>query len=77
MSELQATYSTADIAQALDVSQDFVRRRCASRTWPHLRIGRAIRFTAEHYADIVKRTEVSTAPASAAQSWGRRTRRSA
>jgi len=45
-------WTTKDLAGMLSVSEATVRRRAASGSWPHQRIGRLYRFTDEDIQTI-------------------------
>lgn len=65
----------AQLARRIGKSQSFVQRRVRDRQWPHLRVGKSIRFTEEHVSQIRALLEVAPLkPAEASASWGRRTR---
>jgi hypothetical protein len=64
-----------DLAKIVGKSAAYVRSQCTTRKWPHLRVGRAYRFTPGHVQHIATLLEVAPAEVSAAaQSWGRRKR---
>lgn len=46
-------WAAEQFAEYLGVTRDHVYRQCRARVWPHLRIGRDIRFTAEHRAAVL------------------------
>ncbi len=62
-----------ELAARLRISWQQVQERCKSGQWPHLRIGRAYRFKAEHVAEIsdlcLVRVKADPAP-----TWGRKRR---
>ena len=72
-----ATHSAADVAARYGHSKDYVLRLAREGRWPHLRVGRSVRFTDAHLAQIDVMHEVKASAATAAASWGRKTRRSA
>jgi len=64
-----------DLAKVVGKSAEYVRSQCATRKWPHLKVGRSYRFTAGHVEHIASLLEiVPTEASAAAQSWGRRKR---
>lgn len=65
-----------DLAQVLQVSAQQVKRRAASGEFPHVRLGRAFRFTDEHVQQIIASHEVAVVVEPEAP-WGRVTRRRA
>lgn len=64
------------LADRYGVSREFVLRQARSRSWPHLRVGRRIAFTAEHVAQIDALLTVARDPQRHDPSWGRRQRAS-
>lgn len=65
-----------DLAQVLRISARQVTRRAATGEFPHLRLGRAFRFTDDHVAQIIATHEVAAAREPESP-WGRITRRRA
>ena len=64
-----------DLGEIVGKSAEYVRSQCATRKWPHLRVGKSYRFTTAHVEHIATLLEVAPTEASAAaQSWGRRKR---
>ena len=66
-----------EVAERYGKSRWFVQERCRRGDWPHLRVGKSVRFTAEHVAAIDRQLEVgNAAPAdpTPAEKWGRRGR---
>lgn len=64
-----------DLAARFGVSREWVRRRCRTGEFPHLRIGSAIRFTEAHVAQIEKAHEVTPDPErETGDPWGRKKR---
>lgn len=66
MDALPTTFTAAEIAEALRVSENYVETRCRSGQWPHLRVARgAIRLTADDYAAVLEllRQPATAAPA--------------
>ncbi len=63
-----------DLAQRLDVPREWVMRRVRTGEFPHLRLGRYVRFTDEHVRQIEAAHEVST-PRGVGDVHGRKTRR--
>lgn len=53
MTTTPATHGVEDVAAMLGKSPDWVKRRCATGEFPHLRVGRSIRFTAAHLDQIL------------------------
>lgn len=43
----------ADLAEKVKATPERIVRLCRERGWPHVRMGRAVRFTPEQYAQIV------------------------
>ena len=66
-----------DLAERYGHSRDYVLRKARTGQWPHLRVGRSVVFTEVHVAAIDAMHEVKASAATAAASWGRKTRRSA
>lgn len=64
----------SDVAAHFDISREQVQRRCLAGQWPHMRVGKAYRFKAEHLAAIEALCEVKAAPETAAQTWGVKSR---
>lgn len=62
MSELDRTYTVAEVAQALGVTTYWLADRARLRQVPHLRLGRRVRFTAGHVAAIREQFERGPAP---------------
>lgn len=72
---MDTTYSAADLAERYGISEYQVNERCRRGEWPHLRVGRARRFTAAQIEEIDARHSVKVADdKAAAQSWGRKKR---
>lgn len=70
-----ARYTPSDVAARYGVSRHFVEKRVREKKWPHLRVGKFVRFTDAHLEQIDALYEVPVAPEVAAQkSWGRKTR---
>lgn len=65
------------LADLLGVKRPYVMQQARIR-WPHVRVGRSIRFTDEQVAQIVAMSTVTPAPEQErADEWGQKTRRSA
>lgn len=63
------------VAERYGVTVDNVKRNVRLKRWPHLRVGKYIRFTDEHLRQIDALLEVPVSQeAKAANSWGRKTR---
>lgn len=73
MSDFSRLLTDADAAEFLSCSVDEVRRRCRTGQFPHVRIGRKYRFTAEDMAAIVEAHRKS-AKVGADNPWGIRRR---
>lgn len=71
------THSAQDVAARYGHTKDYVLRLAREGRWPHLRVGRSVRFTDAHLAQIDAMHEVKAQAATATASWGRKTRRSA
>lgn len=54
---LPRLYHPEEIAEALGCSAWWVKDRARRSLIPHVRVGRAYRFTAEHFAEIVRLNE--------------------
>ncbi|MEV5468092.1 helix-turn-helix domain-containing protein [Streptomyces griseoincarnatus] len=54
---LPRLYRPEEIAEALGCSAWWVKDRARRSLIPHVRVGRAYRFTAEHFAEIVRLNE--------------------
>lgn len=54
---LPRLYRPEEIAEALGFSAWWVKDRARRSIIPHVRVGRAYRFTAEHFAEIVRLNE--------------------
>lgn len=64
-----------ELGARLGKAEAWVATRCKSRQFPHLRVGKSIRFTAEHVAAIEALLTVAPTQATqAATSWGRKGR---
>ena len=68
------TYTTDDVARMLGKSRDWVRDAANTRKFPHLRIGKSIRFSEAHLQQIIALLE--QAPAEHATPIGQLTSRS-
>lgn len=69
------TLTTQDIADRYGISEYQVKDRCRRGEWPHLRVGRLVRFTEAHVEQIDRILEKPVAQhVKAARSWGRKTR---
>lgn len=55
-----------ELAEHLHLSVSWVQKQCAARTIPHTRVGRQIRFTAEHVEQILAAGEQPVARANVA-----------
>ena len=67
-----------ELADMLGKGEPFVAEQARRKAWPHVRVGRSIRFTPEHVEQIIAACTVQPSEqAKAAGSWGRRGRRSA
>jgi len=82
---VSATHLTdRDLADRYGKSLWFVQSQCRTKAWPHLRVGKAIRFTEAHVEaiDALLEVPVSTEPApttpqpSDENPWGRKGRKS-
>ena len=70
------THSADAAAERYGHSRAYVLRRAREGHWPHLRVGRSVRFTDAHFARIDAMHDVKvTAKKAAEDSWGRKTRR--
>lgn len=69
------TFTADDLADRYGHSREYVLRAAREGKWPHLRVGRQVRFTEAHVAAIDAMHEVKATAATAAASWGRKTRR--
>lgn len=72
-----ALKSHANLAELLNMPLTTVVDLRKREGWPHVRIGRAVRFTDEHIAQIIATHTVSDAPAAQSATFGGQTRRSA
>lgn len=73
----ECTHLPEELAARYGVSRDYVMRKARLHSWPHLRMGRMVRFTDSHIAAIDAMHEVAVDPQIAIdRSWGRKTRRS-
>lgn len=54
-------HAPADLAKVLGKSTKWVERRQAQ--WPHLKVGRSVKFTDEHVAEVIKLLEQRPEPA--------------
>lgn len=63
---LPRLFRPAEVAEALQQSENYVLMQCRAGRWPHCRVARgAIRLTAEDFARVI---ELCRAPADEAQS---------
>ncbi|MEZ2373084.1 helix-turn-helix domain-containing protein [Arthrobacter sp. RCC_34] len=46
------TYTAPEISEFFRVGTETVWRKCRNREWPHMRIGRHYRFSAENISEI-------------------------
>ena len=75
MSELLTPKQLADM---LGKGEPFVAAKARSKAWPHVKLGRSVRFTPDQVAQIVAACTIEPSEkAKAAGSWGRRGRRTA
>lgn len=51
---LEPLHSVDELADAFGVSASTVRDLCARHEWPHVQLGRRIRFTDEHVREILE-----------------------
>lgn len=73
-----------DIADRYGKSLWYVQTQCRAKTWPHLRVGKSLRFTPAHvdFIDALLEVPVATEPAPATPApsgenpWGRKGRKS-
>jgi len=65
-----------ELAAEFGISWQQVQQRCRTGQWPHLKVGRKYRFTPEDVAQIIE-TFVVKPVTTPAETWGRKTRRSA
>lgn len=68
------TLTPEDIAEHFGRNVSFVKAQAREGKWPHLRVGKLVRFTPAHLAQIEAMCEVpiqTTEPVPAAQAWGR------
>lgn len=64
------------LASLLGVGRDYVMAKARDRSWPHVRVGRSVRFTDEQVAQIVALSTVSpSVQQQHADDWGQKTRR--
>lgn len=69
-------YTPAQLAEKLHVSVSMVKDRGHSGEWPCLKLGpRTIRFTEDHYQQIVALTEHKAAPVESTRDRNKRLRR--
>lgn len=52
--QLEPLCTVDELAEAFKVSAGTVRDLCARREWPHVRLGRAIRFTDRNVREILE-----------------------
>lgn len=78
MTDLAAkvAYTTpAEFAEQLGKSEAWVMARCRSKKWPHLGVGKSVRFTPDHIAMIERLLTVEPSEqVKADDSWGRKGR---
>jgi excisionase family DNA binding protein len=70
-------YSIKEAADVLNVPFTWLRDKVTARQVPHTRLGRHVRFTEAHLAQIVAEGERQVAAAAAVSLTGRRRRRRA
>lgn len=58
-------YSVTEAAEVLDVPVSWLRSMVAARAVPHTRLGRHVRFTEAHLAEIIAAGERAAAPTAA------------
>lgn len=71
---MSALHLPSDVADRLHISERDVMARARTGEFPHVRIGRRVRFTDAHLQQIIADHEV-TAKAEPANPWGVRRRR--
>ena len=72
---MNADLTHADIADRLKLPVSTVVELRKREGWPHVRFGKAVRFTEEQYAEIVATHVVSEAPAEVVEFPGQRIHR--
>ena len=51
---MEQIYTVDDLAEMFKVSASTIRDLCSRREWPHMRVGRAVRFTEAMVQEIVE-----------------------
>lgn len=54
LSAVDALHTVDDLAEAFGLSAATIRSLCGRHKWPHLKMGRAIRFTDEQVREILQ-----------------------
>lgn len=63
-----------EVAEQFGKSKEFVQRMCRSKQWPHMQVGKAYRFKAEHVSAIEALCEQQVSSQTPAETWGRKRR---
>ncbi len=62
--------TAADVAETFGRTPGWVNGQCRAKRWPHVKVGKSYRFTAEQVAQIVALLTVGPSePDAAEQSW--------
>jgi excisionase family DNA binding protein len=62
MSGTLELFTIAEAAEALHVPEGWLRKRVTAFAVPHTRLGKHVRFTAQHICDIVAQGEAGLLP---------------
>lgn len=68
------THDATEVGERYGHSRAYVLEQARRGNWPHLKVGRSVKFTDAHLAAIDAMHEVKAKQSVAAASWGRRTR---
>ena len=68
------TYDATEVGERYGHSRAYALEQARKGNWPHLKVGREVRFTDAHLTQIDAMHEVKATRSVAAASWGRRTR---
>lgn len=73
---MNATHDATHVGERYGHTRAYALEQARKGKWPHLKVGREVRFTDAHLAAIDAMHEVKARQSVAASTWGRRTRAS-